>query len=207
MADKAYILGLTGGIACGKSTIAKHLESLGALQADADELSHKLTAPGGEALPEIRRVFGEGVFFPDGTLDRKALGSVVFHDSAQRRALEGIIHPLVQHGMMEKADEAAAKGIPVCVFNVPLLYETAMDALCDSVWVVSLPREKQIMRIMNRDRLSRAEASARIDSQMPLAEKEEKASYVFYTDKPEEETLREAEKRYNELLKAIKKAQ
>lgn len=201
---KPYILGLTGGIACGKTTVAALLVKLGARQADADAISRSLTAPGGPALDSIREVFGDGVFNSDGTLDRRALGSVIFHDAAQKRALEAIIHPMVQHEMMEIADEAGRDGVKVCVFNVPLLYETAMDALCDSVWVVSLPRDKQIIRLMNRDGLSRADAEARIDNQMPSEEKEARASYVFRTDKPEADTLREVEKRYNELLRAIK---
>ena len=203
MAGRPFLLGITGGIACGKTTVARHLEKLGAAHIDADAFSRALTAPGGRALPEIRRVFGDGVFFADGTLDRRALGAVVFADRAQKRALEGILHPMVQHDMVEAIDRAGEEGIPVCVLNVPLLFETAMDAMCDAVWVVTMPEEKEIVRLMNRDRLTREEALARIRSQMPLAEKEALATVVLHTDKPESETLREAEHRYREILRSL----
>lgn len=197
------MLGLTGGIACGKSTVARHLESLGAVHIDADAISHALTAPGGAALGRIREEFGEGVFHADGTLDRKALGALIFSDEEQKRALEGILHPMVQHGMLSLADEAAREGKKVCVLNVPLLYETAMDCMCDEVWVVSLPLEKQIVRLMNRDRLTREQALARIHNQMPIEEKEARASHVFRTDKAQSDTLREVEHRYRDLLRQL----
>lgn len=201
--DKPFMLGLTGGIACGKSTVARKLEELGAVHIDADEISRSLTAPGGPALGRIREEFGDGVFNADGTLDRRALGAVVFADEAQKRALEGILHPMVQHGMLALADEAAEMGKKVCVLNVPLLYETGMDAMCDEVWVVTMPQEKQILRVMGRDRLTREEALARIRNQMPLEEKEARAAHVFRTDKPEHDTLREAEHRYRDLIRRI----
>lgn len=197
------MLGLTGGIACGKSTVARHLESLGAVHIDADAISHALTAPDGAALGRIREVFGDGVFHADGTLDRRALGALIFSDEEQKRALEGILHPMVQHGMLSLADEAAREGKKVCVLNVPLLYETAMDCMCDEVWVVSLPLEKQIVRLMNRDRLTREQALARIHNQMPIEEKEARASHVFRADKAESDTLREVEHRYRDLLRQL----
>ncbi len=200
---RPFLLGLTGGIACGKTTVARYLEKLGAAHIDADAISRALTAPGGRALPEIRRLFGDGVFCADGTLDRRALGAVVFTDAAQKRALEGILHPMVQHGMVAEIDRAGEEGRKVCVLNVPLLFETAMDAMCDAVWVLTMPEEKEIVRLMNRDRLTREEALARIRSQMPLAEKEARATLVFHTDKPESETLREVEHRYRELLRGL----
>ena len=110
-ANKPYIIGLTGGIGCGKSEAAQYLESLGAAHLDADAVSRRLTAaPGAEgdaagaALPEIRRVFGDEVFRPDGTLDRAALGNRVFGDEAARRALEGILHPLVQRALLDQME-------------------------------------------------------------------------------------------------------
>jgi len=199
------MLGLTGGIACGKSTVSRKLEELGAVHIDADSISHALTAPGGAALPKILEEFGPGVFRADGTLDRRALGEVIFSDEAQKRALEGIIHPMAQHGMLEIADRAAAEGRKVCVLDVPLLYETAMDCMCDEVWVVTLPTEKQIVRLMARDSLTREQALARINNQMPLSEKEERAAHVFRTDKPEHETLREIEHAYRDLLRKLER--
>lgn len=204
MDGKPYILGLTGGIACGKTTASKHLEKLGAFVIDADEISRKLTSKDGPALPAIRETFGDGVFRADGELDRRALGAVVFGDAAQKRALESILHPMIQHAMVNEIDRAEKKGEAVCVLSVPLLYETAMDAMCDSVWVMSLTGEAQIIRLMNRDRLTRAEALSRIESQMPVEDKETRAECVFRTDKPEAETMRELEHRYKELLRSLK---
>ena len=205
MAEKAYMLGLTGGIACGKSTVAKKLEELGAVHIDADAISHELTGPNGAALERIRETFGDGVFYADGALDRGALAAVVFSDEDQKRALERIIHPMVQHRMLQVADQADKEGKKVCVLNVPLLYETAMDAMCDEVWVVSLPEEKQIQRLMNRDQLTREQALARIESQMPLEEKEGRAARVFKTDKPEHDTMREVEHCYRDLLRQLER--
>lgn len=197
------MLGLTGGIACGKSTVSRKLDELGAVHIDADAISRSLTAPNGAALGKVRETFGDGVFNADGTLDRRALAAVIFADEAQKRALEGIIHPMVQHRMLEIADEAAETGKKVCVLDVPLLYETGMDVLCDEVWVVTLPQEKQIVRVMGRDRLTRAEAIARIENQMPLEEKEARAAQVFRTDKSEQETMREIERAYRDLIKKL----
>lgn len=205
MVERAYMLGLTGGIACGKSTVARHLAKLGAVHIDADEISHALTGPNGAALQRIRETFGDGVFCADGTLNRGALASIVFSDAAQKRALEAIIHPMVQHRMLEMADQAFEEGKSVCVLDVPLLYETAMDAMCDEVWVVSMPIEKQIVRLMERDALTREQAQVRIDSQMPLKEKERRAKHVFYTDKPKIETLLEVEHCYRELLRRLER--
>ena len=107
---KPYIVGITGGIASGKTTATDYLQSLGAMVLDADVESREVTAPGGRALPAIRAYFGDGVFCEDGTLDRRALGRIVFSDIAQRHALEAIIHPMVQHKMLSDINEAGRKG-------------------------------------------------------------------------------------------------
>ena len=117
------MLGLTGGIGCGKSEAARHLSSLGAAHIDADAISRALTAPGGEALPEIRREFGDGVFALDGALDRRALAAVVFSDAAARRRLEEIIHPLVWARTRRAID---AVDVPVAVLDVPLRVDVSM---------------------------------------------------------------------------------
>ena len=110
LANKPYVIGLTGGIGCGKTEAARYLESLGAAHLDADAVSRSLTAENGEALDEIRRVFGDNVFREDGTLDRGRLGKLVFANEPARRALEGILHPLVQRDMLAAMDEAAQAG-------------------------------------------------------------------------------------------------
>ena len=109
-ANKPYIIGLTGGIGCGKSEAAQFLKSLGAAHIDADEISRALTGENGEALPEIRERFGDGAFREDGTLDRARMAEFIFSNEAARRALEGILHPLVQRTVLRQMDEAAERG-------------------------------------------------------------------------------------------------
>ena len=188
LASKPYVIGLTGGIGSGKTEAARYLESLGAARFDADEVSRALTAPGGAALPALRARFGDGVFRPDGSLDRAALGEIVFSSAPHRRALEGIIHPLVQRQMLEMMDRAGEQGIAVVILDVPLLFETGMDALCDETWTLYAPRELQISRVVARDGLTREQAAARIDSQMPAEQRNARATYVVNTDQPVEKT-------------------
>lgn len=205
LASKPYVIGLTGGIGSGKSEAAQYLKSLGAVHLDADAISRQLTAPGGEALDRIRAVFGDGMFHSDGTLDRVALGKRVFSDEPSRRALEGIMHPLVQRKMLRDMDEAAQSGAKVVILDVPLLFETGMDALCDETWTMYLDREKQIARIVARDGLSPEDAVARIDSQMPAEQRNARATCAIDTDRPIERTQAELEQLYRTALKRAEK--
>ncbi len=175
--SKPYVIGLTGGIACGKTHVAGALRGLGVPVLDADVISRALTAEGGEALPQIREKFGERVF--DGErLDRRALGEIVFADAQARAALEDIIHPLVIERMRRETQEGSAR---IVGWDVPLLYECGMDRLCDEVWCVHVPPREQLRRLMRRDGLTRAQAMARIDSQQPLAEKKQRADHLIDT--------------------------
>ena len=187
-ANKPYVIGLTGSSGSGKTEAARYLESLGAARFDADEVSHAVTAPGGAALPGIRETFGDRVFNPDGTLNRRALGEIVFSSAPHRRALERIIHPLVQRTMLERMDQAAEAGARIVILDVPLLFETGMDALCDETWALYVDREKQILRILARDGITRAQAEQRIDSMMSTEERNARATYVVDTDQPVEKT-------------------
>ena len=204
MENKPYIIGLTGGIACGKSTVAEYLEKQGLFVIDADAISHEVTAPGGEALAPIAEAFGQGVFLPDGQLNRRALGELVFSDAGLRRTLEGIIHPLVQRRIVQAIREAGQKGEKAVVLNVPLLFETGMDALCDECWVVSLDRETQIKRLMARDALSASEAEKRIESQMSQDDKLRRANVVIKTGRPIELTHAELNGLLRELKRRLK---
>ena len=201
LANKPYVIGLTGGIGCGKSEAAQYLKTLGAAHVDADEISRELTRPGGAALPEIRRVFGDAAFNADGTLDRASLGRLVFCNEPARRALEGIIHPLVQREMLTRMDAAAQAGAAVVILDVPLLFETGMDALCDETWALYLERERQVSRVVTRDGLSREEAEARVDSQMPAAERNARATHAIDTDQPIERTRAVLEGLYRAAVK------
>lgn len=202
LANKPYIVGLTGGIGCGKSEAAAHLRSLGAVHVDADAISRALTAPDGEALGRIREQFGDAVFAPDGTLDRAALGAIVFASQPHRRALEGILHPLVQNRAWQAIEEAGKRGDKVVVLDVPLLFETGMDVLCDEVWTVTAREETQLTRVMARG-LSAEEAQARIDSQMSAQERSERSTRVINTDRSIEKTQAELTALYQQLLRRL----
>ena len=179
-------IGLTGSIACGKSTVSAYLRELSIPVVDADAISHALTAPGGPALPALRKAFGDGIF--DGELlNRRALGSLVFSDPAQLARLNAILHPMIIAEVRVQMD-ALDREHPLVVGDVPLLYECGMEKLFDRVWVVSVPRDVQIMRIMARDHLSAQEAAQRIDAQTPLCEKEARADAVIRSDGPIENT-------------------
>lgn len=179
-------IGLTGGIACGKSTVCDYLRQQGYFIADADAISHSLTAPGGAALPAIRKAFGDSVF-DGGVLNRRALGSIVFSSEEKRETLNGILHPMI---IARVTQELEAHDAPdTLVFgDVPLLYECAMAHMFDSVWVISVPREVQIDRICMRDGLARQEAERRIDAQMPLERKRALADHVIDSNGPMEAT-------------------
>ena len=175
------VLGLTGGIACGKSNISQTLRELGAAIVDGDVLSRELTAPGGAALGDIRAAFGDGVFHPDGTLDRRALGSVVFQDDKARDTLDNIMQPLLLTLILRDIEDARQSGTPVCVLDMPLLYEKDIDRFCDRVWCAYVPRETQLSRLMERDGFTLAEAEARLRSQLPAHEKAARADVVIDT--------------------------
>ena len=202
-ANRPYIIGLTGGIGTGKSEAAKFLASLGAVHLDADAVSHELTEPGGEALEPIRAEFGEGVFREDGTLDRQALANITFSDPARKRALEAILHPRIQRDIMRGIDRAAEEGAKVVILDVPLLFETGMDALCDETWVLSADPETQVARVMMRDRVEREQVEARIQNQMPAEEKEKLATKVIPTERPMEKTQAELAALYQQVLKRL----
>jgi dephospho-CoA kinase len=200
-ANKTVIIGLTGGIGSGKTEAARHLENLGAVHVDADAISRSLTAPGGEALGPIREVFGDMVFLADGTLDRRALGEVVFADTAARRALEGIIHPRVQRVIMEAVDKARGEDADAVLLDVPLLFETGMDALCDVNLLITADREKRIERVMARDGLTREAVEARMNSQMSDDDKASMATKVISNDQSMEKFRNELTNIYNQLIR------
>ena len=201
----SYLLGLTGGIATGKSHLSGVLREAGAWIVDADGISRALTAPGGEALPLIRKGFGDSVFHDDGTLDRKALGALVFGDAGRLQKLNDIMHPLIfgrMHTLIAEADEA---GAPVTVLDVPLLYETRLDRICREVWCAWIPRDIQLKRLMARDGLTRAQAEARIRSQMSAWEKRTRADRYIDTRGSLEESAATVLGMYRELTERLAK--
>ena len=201
--NNVYVVGITGGIGCGKSMAAVYLAELGAIHIDADGISRALTARDGAALGQIRRIFGDSVFSEDGSLNRRALGDLVFSDPAAKRALEGVIHPLVQRIAMDKIEESGKNGARVAVLNVPLLFETGMDVLCDETWTLTAPADVQLARVMERDGLTREQAISRIESQMAMEDRNERATRVINSDRPIEKTRAELNQLYQQLIRRI----
>ncbi len=178
------ILGLTGGIACGKSGISAVLRELGAAIVDGDEITRRLTAPDGAALPVIRGLFGDAVFRPDGTLDRRKLGALVFGDPEAMARYNAGIRPMILERIDAEVEAARDSGAEVCVLDMPLLYEAGLDRRCDRVWCAWVPEEVQIRRLRVRDGLDREAALQRIASQLPTDEKAARADVVINTDRP-----------------------
>jgi dephospho-CoA kinase len=172
------VVGLTGGIASGKSTVSRFLREAGIPVICADELAREAVKPGSPGLDEIRRVFGNEVVDRDGGLDRKAVGKIVFDDESKRKALESIIHPRVSEGKDRILAALEDQGNLLAVVDVPLLYETGWQRYCDLVIVVFVPSDTQQERLMSRDGISREEAAARIGAQMPIQKKKEMADRI-----------------------------
>ena len=156
------------------------------------------------ALPAIREAFGDRVFRADGTLDRRALGEMVFQDVAARRALEAIIHPRVQHRALSMVDQAGAEGAEVVLLDVPLLFETGMDALCDVTWLITADPETRIARVMARDGLTREQVIHRMESQMSDEDRARRATRAIRNDQTVEKFQSELGSLYQQLLKTAR---
>ena len=165
------VIGLTGGIATGKSTTAKMIMDRGIPLHDADATVHKLMAAGGPATGPVANLFGADMLTAGGAVDRRRLGRVVFADTVLRKQLEAVIHPLVAADRDAFLEEQRLAGAPVVVLDIPLLFETGAEALCDFVILCSAPDEVQRQRAMARDGMTKARLDAILASQMPLVEK------------------------------------
>jgi dephospho-CoA kinase len=195
------VLGLTGGIGSGKSTVAARLAELGARVVDADALAREAVAPGAPALDAIRRRFGDGVLGPDGGLDRRALGRVVFEDPEARRDLEAIVHPRVAELAAARIEAARAEGAPLAVYDVPLLYESGLDRSLPEVCVVWASWPARKARIAARDDLDEDEIEARMRAQMPLEDKRARADHVIDNDGDRAACRRQVDALYATLTK------
>ena len=176
------LIGLTGGIATGKSTFAAALRALGTPVIDADDLARAAVAKGTPGLAAVVAEFGDDVLAPDGELDRRRMGARVFADPAARARLEATVHPAVRALFRAELARLAAEGHPVAVYDVPLLYEAKLEGEADLVVVVWAPREVQVARLAARDGLDRAAAEARLAAQLPIDEKAARADVVIAND-------------------------
>jgi dephospho-CoA kinase len=185
-----YLIGLTGNIATGKSTVAKMLQDLGATVIDADALVHELQRKGTATYDAIVAAFGPGILDRSGEIDRKALGSIVFADPAQLRTLESILHPAVLIESMRRISEAAT---PVVVYEAIKLIEAGRAEMCDAVWVVTARYEVQLERLKRDRGMSEAEARQRINAQPPQSEKIKRAAIVIDNSGTLQETRQQVE--------------
>ena len=180
MTRRFLLVGLTGGIATGKSTVSAMLRRLGCMIIDADVLAREVVAPGEPALTEIVREFGPAVLQPDGTLDRKALGAMVFGDADRRRRLEAITHPAIRARFAARLAALEAEGFDgVVVFDAAVIVESGGHRMLDRLIVVVTDEATELGRLVARDGIDVAEARRKIASQMPLTEKAKHADHVI----------------------------
>jgi dephospho-CoA kinase len=185
------IIGLTGGIASGKSSVAQIMEALGGVIIDADQLAREAVAPGEPAYLSIVAGFGEGIINPDRTINRKALARIVFADPTARRRLERITHPAIARLAEQRLTALRNAGVPVVVYMAPLLIEAGVTSRVDEIWVVYADRETQVARLMLRDGIGRDEALQRLAAQMPMEEKRRYGRVVIDNSGTPEETERQ----------------
>ena len=190
-------VGLTGGVASGKSTVSAILAELGAVIIDADQLAREVVAPGTEGLAEVVAAFGEGVLTAEGELDRPAMGAIVFADPEKRRVLESIVHPRVRDRAAEI--EAAAPPGAVVVHDIPLLAETGQGNGFDAVVVVDVPAEVQVERMTGIRGMTREDAQARIGAQATREQRRAIATYVIENTGSLEDLRTEVERVLDEL--------
>ncbi|WP_017437240.1 dephospho-CoA kinase [Saccharococcus caldoxylosilyticus] len=181
-------IGLTGGIASGKSTVTKMIRELGIPVIDADQVARDVVKVGEEAYTQIVATFGQDILQANGEIDRAKLGSIVFHNEQERKKLNAIVHPAVRRRMMAEKEEYVQSGAKTIVLDIPLLFESELTHLIDKVIVVYVDDEVQLERLMKRNGFSKEEALARIRSQMPLREKVKKADAVINNNGTVEET-------------------
>lgn len=195
------VIGLTGGIAAGKSAVAARLAELGAVVIDADRLAREVVVPGTPALAAIAHRFGDAVLAPDGSLDRARLGSIIFTDDAARRDLNAIVHPAVQRRYAELVAEAFARDADaIVVYDVPLLAEARAASEFALVVVVDAPPEVRIDRLVALRGMDRADARARIDAQIPDAERRAMADVVIDASGTLEHTLEQVDALWERLV-------
>lgn len=174
-----FILGVTGGIACGKSSVSRDIAKYGARVIGADQLAHDLSEPGQAIYNAYVERYGEMILFDNGNLDRRAVADIIFEDKAERRWADETIHPIILNQVRDQLELYQSRGVRLTVLDVPLLFEAGWDAMVDEVWVVWLNPHRQLTRLMYRNRLNETDALARINAQMDIFDKRELADEVI----------------------------
>ena len=190
------IIGLTGSIASGKSTISKMLKRKGFPIIDADEIARLVVEPGTKVNNEIARVFGQDVLKKDGSLNREKLGKLVFGNTVEMEKLNSITHSSIRGEMVKQKEDLLASGASTVIMDIPLLFESKLEHFVEKIIVVSVTPEIQKQRLMSRNNFTEVEALARISSQLPLKQKEENADAVIFNNG----TVEESEEQLDNIL-------
>jgi dephospho-CoA kinase len=194
------LIGLTGGVGSGKSSVAAMLRDLGAVVVDADEATHAVYEPGTPGFDAVVREFGD-YYIRDGRIDRQRLGELVFKDAASRRRLNSIVHPLVREWMAARTAEAADRGAEIVVQEVPLLFENGLEPLYSSVVLVYVPEAMQLERLVQGRGFTPDRAQAVIATQVPIDEKRRRAHHVIDNSGTTEQTREQVEQLWAKLIR------
>lgn len=193
----ALIIGLTGSIASGKSTVSSMFDNYHIPVVDADKISRDVVCPGEKAYQQIVEVFGKEILMEDKTIDRKKLGTIIFPDKEKRTLLNEIVHPAVRENMLQQKDNYIAEGANCVVLDIPLLFESKLAHFVDKTIVVYVNKDTQLERLMKRDNSTEADAISRINSQLSLDEKSKMGDEVIDNNGTKQQTSEQL----NELLK------
>ena len=196
-----YLVGLTGGIASGKSYVASLLAELGASTVDADQVAREVVVPGSQGLVQVVGAFGYEILLPSGELDRAKLGSIVFADPDKRLELEGILHPLIKLRSTQLIGEQVSD---IVVYAVPLLVEANVDYPFDAIITVEAGAENQITRLMNSRSMAESDARARIEVQTSASDRVSRANFVIDSSGTKEQTRQQVELVWNQLFESAK---
>ena len=204
MTGKLYRIGLTGGIASGKSTVSAMLRQMGAVVIDTDWIAHEVTAPGSGAVMEMSRRYGSDIVKEDGSLRRDAVGKIVFSDPVEKKWLEALLHPLIRAEAEKQAQAAFEAGQRVVVLDVPLLFESGWNGKVDEIWTVYTPQAIQEERLQRRDGYTDSEIADRLASQWPIDEKAKRADVVIDNTGLPESTRRQVEVAWNAVVNRLR---
>lgn len=191
------LIGITGSIACGKTTVSSELIRKGYPVIDGDLLSRELTGPGGPAMAEIRSVFGDRFVRQNGSLDRQEMGRLVFSDPQARARLDRIMAPYLRRLTLQRIESARASGASLCFLDFPLLYEKGYDQYCDTVWCIWIPEDLQLQRLMARDGCTQEDALSRMRAVLSSDEKADRSPVVIDNSGPVDDTLQQVEDQLN----------
>jgi dephospho-CoA kinase len=200
---RLFRIGLTGGIASGKSTVSAMLREMGATVIDTDLIAHEITAPGSPALTEMSRRYGKDILNEDGSLRRDTVGKIVFSNPLEKEWLETLLHPLIWAEAESQAQAAFEAGQRVAVIDVPLLFESGWNEQVDEIWTVYVPQATQELRLQRRDGFTESEIRDRIASQWPIDEKAKRSDVIIDNTGPLEDTRRQVERAWNSVVNRL----